>query len=93
MNTYHLLKAACARWTKFGMLLGLPGNKIDSMSQAHTGDTITSLTQVMQYWLDGLGGLDYPVTWEGLYALLEDVGYDDVAGELRQAVMGIPPLK
>lgn len=93
MNTYQLLKTACGRWTKFGMLLGLPGNQLDVLSRVHTGDTVTSLTRIMQYWLDGLGGLDYPVTWEGLYCLLGDVGYDDVAHELREAVMGIPPSK
>ena len=39
----------------------------------------------MEHWLDN-GSKDYPVTWEGLYDLLEDLGLSKVAGDLREAV-------
>ena len=39
----------------------------------------------MQLWLESKHE-DYPLTWEGLYSLLEDVECSGVAEELQEAV-------
>lgn len=40
----------------------------------------------MEYWLNGVGKDRYPPTWEGLYMLLEDAQYEQVAEELKKTV-------
>ena len=44
--------------------------------------------QVMDDWLTRGGSRDYPATWEGLYSLLNDLGYGNVAVKLEKAVSG-----
>ena len=41
--------------------------------------------QVMDHWLTRGGSHDYPATWEGLYSLLNDLGYGNVAVKLKNA--------
>ena len=43
-------------------------------------------TKVMQHWLNGVGKDRYPPTWEGLYMLLEDAEYPQVAEDLKKVV-------
>ena len=43
--------------------------------------------KVMHYWLTGGHTPDYPATWDGLYEMLEDVEYFEVARQLREAVL------
>ena len=40
----------------------------------------------MEHWLSQDGSRDYPATWEGLYTLLNDVGFGTVAEKLKTAV-------
>ena len=40
--------------------------------------------EIMTYWLNG--GSSYPVTWEGVYSLLTDVGYSEIVRELKEAI-------
>ena len=49
---------------------------------------ITLVCQVMDDWLTRGGSRDYPATWEGLYSLLNDLGYGNVAVKLKKAVLG-----
>ena len=42
----------------------------------------------MDDWLTRGGSRDYPATWEGLYSLLNDLGYGNVAVKLKNAVVG-----
>ena len=44
--------------------------------------------QVMDDWLTRGGSRDYPATWEGLYSLLNDLSYGNVAMKLKKAVSG-----
>ena len=45
--------------------------------------------KVMEHWLAEGGTPDYPATWEGLYELLEDVEYAEVAEELKRIVQAM----
>ena len=64
------------------MLLDITDNNLDVMAQANLKDPSSCWNRVMQHWLNG----GYPVSWEGLYCLLEDVQCATVAEELRKAV-------
>ena len=42
----------------------------------------------MDDWLTRGGSRDYPATWGGLYSLLNDLGYGNIAVKLMKAVSG-----
>ena len=75
-----------AKWKEFGLHLGLHMNQIAALKKEHLGDCTDCWYAVMTHWLDH-GSERYPVTWRGLYSLLDDVGCPDVA-ELDIAVAG-----
>ena len=68
------------------MLLGISFNQLSVWEKQHRGNANTCFTKVMEYWLNGGGKDQYPPTWEGLYMLLEDAEYSQIAVELRNAV-------
>ena len=73
------------KWKKFGLLLDLKPNVLDGWDSHYRGKAEDCWVQVMQHWMDG-GSKGYPATWQGLYDLVEDVGYPAVAKELKEAV-------
>ena len=80
-----LKRRVSAKWKTFGELLDLEHNELEAWSKQYQQDAGECWGRVMQHWLD-TGNDHYPVTWEGLCELLEDVGYSEVAGELSKAV-------
>lgn len=59
---------------------------MDSWYAESMGNEKQCLERVMQAWFDGRGSSVYPITWEGLYELLEDAGFKRVAVDLEEAV-------
>ena len=50
------------------------------------------IRRITKHWLDGGGASEYPVTWDGLYSLLEDAECAEIAKQLRKAVsLAVPP--
>ena len=73
------------KWRKFGLLLNLTPNMLDGWDSQNRGKAEDCWVRVMQHWMDR-GSKVYPATWQGLYDLVEDVGYPAVAKELKEAV-------
>ena len=84
-QTYHLVKKVSSKWIEFGLALGLENNELEAWEADLRGQTERCWRKVMQHWLDG-GTNDYPSTWEGLYEMLTDQGYAEVAKGLKTAV-------
>ena len=76
-----------AKWEEFGWFVGLNANQTTALKKEHLGNCTDCWKAIMAHWLDQ-GSEDYPVTWLGLYRLVADVGYPDVAKELDIAVAG-----
>lgn len=68
------------------MLLGISSNQLSAWEEQYRGNANMCWTKVMEHWLNGVGTERYPPTWEGLYMLLEDTQYVQVAEELKRAV-------
>ena len=78
-----------ASWKYFGLLLKLEINVLKAWDNLDRGDANMCWARVMEHWLTHEGNHgDYPPSWEGLYALLNDAEYSVVAEELRKAVDG-----
>jgi hypothetical protein len=85
-QTFRLVDWVSASWKNFGMILGLGRNQLEKWEDQYRGDANMCWARVMEEWLNGGEGSDYPVTWEGLYTLLSDAQYSEFAEELRNAV-------
>ena len=77
-----------AKWRDFGILLSLDMNQLDGFDYQYRGNPASCCNRVMEHWLSGKGGHDYPPTWKGLYTLLTDANFSSVAAELEKAVTG-----
>ena len=75
-----------ARWEDFGLYLDVETNQLDAWKVQEQAVVSKCWNRVMDHWLTGGGTSDYPVTWEGLFTLLDDVGFSKVAEDLKIAV-------
>ena len=66
------------------MLLGIPIFQLEYWRMEHSRNIAECWMKVMEYWLQGIP--NYPATWEGLYELLEDVDFHEVAMKLKEVV-------
>ena len=78
-----------AKWYNFGMLLGLDLNQLDGWEAEYRGNASRCWNRVMNQWLTQGGSHDYPATWEGLYTLLRDTEFPNIATKLKNAVVRI----
>ena len=80
------MKEVGANWYDFGMILGVGLNQLDAWDAQYRGDARKCWNKVMEHWLAEGGSQDYPATWEGLYTLLNDLGFAKVSKLMRKAV-------
>ena len=85
-QTFRLIDKVQSSWKKFGTILCLEHDMLESWEVQYQRDAPTCLKKVLKYWLDEGGVKDYPPTWEGLYNLLVDVKYSVVAKELKNVL-------
>lgn len=85
-HTFRLVDRVSASWRNFGAILGLGTNQLDRWEDQYRGDSNMCWARVMEEWLNGNSEGDYPVTWEGMYSLLDDAEFSVVTEELRKAV-------
>ena len=85
-HAFRLVDEVSAKWREFGILLGLTTNQLDAYEQQNRGCVDTIWNRVMEYWLSGKCS-EYPASWDGLSELLVDVKCQEVAKELKQAVL------
>jgi hypothetical protein len=69
------------KWREIGFLTGQE-NFIDGYETKSLKDSTLCCQWVFKKWIDDDGCKDYPITWQGLYDLLCDVGYRGMANKL-----------
>ncbi len=74
------------KWKGFGLRLGMTLNDLEALEREHRGNAKDIWNKVMDHWLAGGSGHDYPASWEGLYTLLNDLELSEVAKRLQKAV-------
>ena len=85
---FRLVNFVCARWEDFGLFLDVPRNQLDAWKGQENSDAKKCWNRVMDDWLTRGGTSDYPVTWEGIFTLLEDVGFSKAIEDLKIALAG-----
>ena len=72
------------QWRKIGRLLGIPGPTLDGWwTQTHEHEQCCE--KVLENWLQNPPE-DYPATWHGLFELLDDAAFTDLAKTLKKAL-------
>ena len=67
-----------------GILLEIESGVLDAIKNRNLLDDVKCCNEVLQIWLREGGG-SYPVNWNGLCQLLEDLKLSAVAVELQEA--------
>ena len=91
-QSFRLESEVNAMWKEFGIHLGMSPNHLRGIDAVHRGDPTVCWNRVMEHWLAGQSGRDYPPTWEGLYILLNDMELPKLAREMEKAVAGYCPF-
>ena len=78
----------CNRWKYIGDLLEIPEAVLESWNTKHKEDSLKCIDSVMSHWLQHPTD-DYPVSWEGLKKLLQDVELSEVAKDIEDIELAL----
>ena len=75
------------------MLVNLNENQLNAFEESFSRDTLRCWLAVMDHWINTRGhDCSYPVTWAGLYSMLDDVDCLQVAEDLERALTFPSPV-
>ena len=77
----------CMKWREIGCLLEIPLPVLQAWGKTYRENPLDCINPVLSHWLDDCNDSEYyPISWEGLQYLLEDVELCEVNTELSQAL-------
>ena len=83
---FRLQELLCDKWILIGDLLHIPRSRLDAWkNEHHHGDPLDCIGLVLTYWLEN-GSPTYPVSWEGVYELLDDAELTNFVAPLKEAI-------
>ena len=82
---FQLKQLICHKWKCLGCLFEIPLPMIIGWEKKYCEDPIDSIDAVLSHWLENPTDY-YPITWKGLYRLLEDTELGQVAKDLKLAL-------
>ena len=85
-HTFSLIDKVGAEWQRIGIMLGISVSKLKTWDRQHHGDANMCWGDLIDHWKKSGGRSDYPPTWGGLYKLLWDIEYSEVAENMKKAV-------
>ena len=81
-KSFNLADRVSGSWKMIGLRLGIEPDVLHSIEHNRVDDS-DRLWNVLSRWLENAAGLphcaDYPLSWQGLNTLLEDIGKPEVA--------------
>ena len=81
----RIVQNICPKWREIRNLLNISDSLLESILSQYHGDLEDCCYAVLIQWLDN-GSPIYPLTWEGLLELLNDIDCSQVADDLRDAL-------
>lgn len=82
---FNLSDKIVMSWRTIGTILGIADDRLTSYLEDSNGNNSKALSKVFGIWLSNAEGLpkhdDYPLSWQGLYNLLEDSDRLEIAKE------------
>ena len=77
----RIITEVCPKWKEMGDLMGVSACLLDAIEENRRGECCRD---VFCDWLEQEGGGNYPVTWQGLCELLEDLEFSALAKQVQQ---------
>jgi hypothetical protein len=81
---FDILKVISSKWRDIGLRTGQV-NALDGYSRKYLNDDDECVVKVFNVWFSKDGTDNYPITWQGLYNLLCDVGQRASANKIADA--------
>ena len=81
----RIIDTVCNEWRKIGKILHIPAAKLQTWKQTNH-DPHVCCDKVFSFWFQNPPE-DYPLTWDGFIDLLEDVPFEGLAKELKEALI------
>ena len=78
----RIIEETSMKWRKMGSILNISPPKLSGFQEQYHHDNEICCQEVLCSWLDGKGSSQYPVTWDGLYELLDDVEFGALVEKL-----------
>lgn len=69
-------------WRDIGELIDLSASSLENIATEHRDKPLECCRGVLNRWLEN-PPTDYPITWRGLFQLLEDCKLGQVVSELK----------
>ena len=91
MKKFKLITKVSSKWRDFGIRLSHELDQLEAWAEEYRGVSSRCWCRVMNYWITENDSPDYPATWSGLFLVLEDVEYSEVAAELKKALASVMP--
>ena len=82
-----MIRSICPKWHELGRLLGMGAAELSAISLKNQKDPEPCCTDVVAKWLED-GSPHYPLTWGGVFELLDDLDETTLATELKNALGG-----
>ena len=80
-----MIRSICPKWHEVGRLLGMGAAELSAISLKNREKPEPCCTDVVTKWLED-DSPRYPLTWEGVFELLDDIDEAKLASELQNAL-------
>ena len=82
----RIIDVVCNKWDTIGKILYIPEERLEMWWTQTNRDPHKCCNNVFSSWFQN-PPKDYPVTWRGFIELLEDVPFEALAEELKEALL------
>ena len=85
-----IIESISSKWQDLATLVGLSMSQMDGIQKQSLLETEQCCLRVFDHWIISNGEFtDYPITWSGLYELLEDISHRALAEQMRTALQTV----
>ena len=85
MKQLRIKDSICNEWRDIGHLFNIKNSVLKAWATACRDKPLDCIEEVMTYWFENPIA-EYPVSWEGLKDLLNDIQHNEVTKELEKAL-------
>ena len=78
-----------SQWQDLAALVGLSVGQMDGILRQSFMNSEQCCLRVFDHWIINNGTTDYPITWSGLYELLDDTGHRALAKQMKTALQTV----
>ncbi len=83
LKIFHELSS---QWKEIGILLGFSWSELEEIETNSQKEDIKCCQLVFKDWIGGKYTKNYPKTWDGLYELMQDVEFEELAEKMKVAL-------